>query len=91
MALAERGLKRRIYSLASIGFDAVSYTAHDAQDPQRDLPIDYASPVDLYGPLYIVLLGVLTTGMVPWAKSREASRCPRVRRPGAGASSNISQ
>jgi basic amino acid/polyamine antiporter, APA family len=53
---------------AYIGFDAVSTTAQEAKNPQRDLPIGMiASLLRLHGLVHRVA-GVLT-GMVPGSKS----------------------
>src|ERR1700680_2167405 len=50
---------------AYIGFDAVSTTAQEAKNPQRDLPIGIIASLILCTILYILVAGVLT-GMVPW-------------------------
>jgi APA family basic amino acid/polyamine antiporter len=50
---------------AYIGFDAVSTTAQEARNPQRDLPIGIILSLLLCTALYILVAGVLT-GMVPW-------------------------
>jgi APA family basic amino acid/polyamine antiporter len=50
---------------AYIGFDAVSTTAQEAKNPQRDLPIGIIISLLLCTALYILVAGVLT-GMVPW-------------------------
>ncbi len=50
---------------AYIGFDAVSTTAQEAKNPQRDLPIGIISSLLVCTLLYILVAGVLT-GMVPW-------------------------
>ena len=50
---------------AYIGFDAVSTTAQEARNPQRDLPIGIIASLLLCTILYILVAGVLT-GMVPW-------------------------
>jgi APA family basic amino acid/polyamine antiporter len=50
---------------AYIGFDAVSTTAQDAKNPQRDLPIGIILSLLICTALYILVAGVLT-GMVPW-------------------------
>jgi APA family basic amino acid/polyamine antiporter len=50
---------------AYIGFDAVSTTAQEAKNPQRDLPIGIISSLLICTVLYILVAGVLT-GMVPW-------------------------
>ncbi|MHB1022079.1 MAG: amino acid permease [Acidobacteriaceae bacterium] len=50
---------------AYIGFDAVSTTAQEAKNPQRDLPIGILASLVICTVLYIGVSGVLT-GMVPW-------------------------
>jgi len=50
---------------AYIGFDAVSTTAQEAKNPQRDLPIAIIASLGVCTLLYIGVAGVLT-GMVPW-------------------------
>jgi APA family basic amino acid/polyamine antiporter len=50
---------------AYIGFDAVSTTAQEAKNPQRDLPIGIITSLIVCTVLYIAVAGVLT-GMVPW-------------------------
>ena len=50
---------------AYIGFDAVSTTAQEAKNPQRDLPIGIIVSLLVCTLLYIAVAGVLT-GMVPW-------------------------
>jgi APA family basic amino acid/polyamine antiporter len=50
---------------AYIGFDAVSTTAQEANNPQRDLPIGIIASLLVCTVLYILVAGVLT-GMVPW-------------------------
>jgi basic amino acid/polyamine antiporter, APA family len=50
---------------AYIGFDAVSTTAQEAKNPQRDLPIGIIASLCICTVLYILVAGVLT-GMVPW-------------------------
>ncbi|MDP9112122.1 MAG: amino acid permease [Acidobacteriota bacterium] len=50
---------------AYIGFDAVSTTAQEARNPQRDLPIGIIVSLFVCTILYILVAGVLT-GMVPW-------------------------
>ena len=48
-----------------IGFDAVSTTAQEAKNPQRDLPIGIIVSLSICTLLYIGVAAVLT-GMVPW-------------------------
>src|ERR1700681_627045 len=50
---------------AYIGFDAVSTTAQEAKNPQRDLPIGIIVSLIVCTLLYISVAGVLT-GMVHW-------------------------
>jgi APA family basic amino acid/polyamine antiporter len=50
---------------AYIGFDAVSTTAQEAKNPQRDLPIGIIVSLVICTVLYIMVAGVLT-GMVHW-------------------------
>jgi len=50
---------------AYIGFDAVSTTAQEAKNPQRDLPIGIIASLLICTVLYISVAAVLT-GMVPW-------------------------
>jgi basic amino acid/polyamine antiporter, APA family len=50
---------------AYIGFDAVSTTAQEARNPQRDLPIAIIASLGVCTLLYIGVAAVLT-GMVPW-------------------------
>ncbi|HWF38173.1 MAG TPA: amino acid permease [Candidatus Acidoferrales bacterium] len=51
---------------AYIGFDAVSTTAQEAKNPQRDLPIGIIASLVACTILYILVAAVLT-GMVPWS------------------------
>ena len=50
---------------AYIGFDAVSTTAQEAKNPQRDLPIGIIVSLAICTVFYILVAAVLT-GMVPW-------------------------
>src|SRR5437660_2363787 len=50
---------------AYIGFDAVSTTAQEAKNPQRDLPIGIITSLLVCTVLYILVAAVLT-GMPPW-------------------------
>lgn len=50
---------------AYIGFDAVSTTAEEARQPQRDLPIGILASLVICTVLYIAVAVVLT-GMTPW-------------------------
>ncbi len=51
---------------AYIGFDAVSTTAQEARNPQRDMPIGILGSLLICTILYILVSGILT-GMVPYA------------------------
>ena len=50
---------------AFIGFDAVSTTAEECRNPQRDLPIGILASLGICTVIYIVVAGVLT-GVVSW-------------------------
>jgi APA family basic amino acid/polyamine antiporter len=50
---------------AYIGFDAVSTTAQEAKNPQRDMPIGILGSLVICTILYILVAGILT-GMVPY-------------------------
>jgi basic amino acid/polyamine antiporter, APA family len=52
---------------AYIGFDAVSTAAQEAKSPQRDMPIGILGSLIVCTILY-VLMGLVMTGMVPFAK-----------------------
>ena len=52
---------------AYIGFDAVSTTAQEAKNPQRDMPIGMLGSLVICTILYILVSGVLT-GVVPFAQ-----------------------
>src|ERR1700736_6617903 len=51
--------------IAYIGFDAVSTTAQEAKNPQRDLPIGMIASLAICTVLYVAVAAVLT-GMVHW-------------------------
>jgi APA family basic amino acid/polyamine antiporter len=53
-----------IIFFAYIGFDAISTTAEEAKNPQRDLPIGMIASLVICTVLYVLVTGVLT-GMVP--------------------------
>jgi APA family basic amino acid/polyamine antiporter len=59
------GLAAGLVFFSYIGFDAVSTTAQEAKNPQRDLPIGIIVSLTICTVLYIGVAGVLT-GMVPW-------------------------
>jgi APA family basic amino acid/polyamine antiporter len=52
---------------AYIGFDAVSTTAQEARNPQRDLPIGIIGSLVICTILYILVSGILT-GIVPFSQ-----------------------
>jgi APA family basic amino acid/polyamine antiporter len=52
---------------AYIGFDAVSTTAQEAKNPQRDMPIGMLGSLVICTVLYILVSGVVT-GIVPYAQ-----------------------
>ena len=65
MGLAGIGTAAGYIFFAYIGFDAVSTTAQEAKNPQRDLPIGIIASLTICTVLYIGIAAVLT-GMVPW-------------------------
>ncbi len=74
---------------AYIGFDAVSTTAQEAKNPQRDLPIGIIASLVVCTVLYIGVAAVLT-GMVPWQQvSIEAPIARAFLDRGLGWASNI--
>src|SRR6202045_1943424 len=65
MGFAGAGAGPAYVFFAYIGFDAVSTTAQEAKNPQRDLPIGIIASLLICTILYISVAGVLT-GMVHW-------------------------
>jgi basic amino acid/polyamine antiporter, APA family len=65
MGLGGIGAGAAYIFFAYIGFDAVSTTAQEAKNPQRDLPIGIITSLIVCTILYILVAAVLT-GMVPW-------------------------
>jgi APA family basic amino acid/polyamine antiporter len=61
------GAAAAIVFFAYIGFDAVSTTAEEARNPQRDLPIGIFASLGICTILYISVAGVLT-GLIPYDK-----------------------
>jgi APA family basic amino acid/polyamine antiporter len=61
------GTAAAIVFFAFIGFDAVSTTAEEAQNPQRDLPIGILVSLGICTVLYVLVAAVLT-GMVPYTE-----------------------
>jgi APA family basic amino acid/polyamine antiporter len=61
------GAAAAIVFFAYIGFDAVSTTAEEAKNPQRDLPIGIIASLSICTVLYISVAAVLT-GLIPAAQ-----------------------
>ncbi|MET0515073.1 MAG: amino acid permease [Nitrospiraceae bacterium] len=61
------GAAAAIVFFAYVGFDAVSTTAEEARNPQKDLPIGIIASLSLCTLLYIAVAAVLT-GLVPYTK-----------------------
>jgi APA family basic amino acid/polyamine antiporter len=61
------GAAAAIVFFAYIGFDAVSTTAEEARNPQRDIPIGIIASLGICTVLYIVVAAILT-GLVPYGK-----------------------
>ena len=61
------GAAAAIVFFAYIGFDAISTTAEEAKNPQRDLPIGIIASLSICTVLYIAVAAVLT-GLVPAAQ-----------------------
>src|SRR5260370_32127283 len=59
------GLAAGLIFFSYIGFDAVSTTAQEAKNPQRDLPIGIIASLSISTLLYIGVAAVLTR-VVPW-------------------------
>src|SRR5207245_9425089 len=59
------GAAAAIIFFAYIGFDAVSTTAEEARNPQRDVPIGLMASLGICTILYVVVAAVLTW-MVPY-------------------------
>ena len=57
---------------AYIGFDAVSTTAEEAKNPQRDLPIGIIASLVVCTVLYL-LVGLVLTGMIPVVEYRSVA------------------
>lgn len=57
---------------AYIGFDAVSTTAEEAKNPQRDLPIGIIASLVVCTVLYL-LVGAVLTGMIPVVEYRSSA------------------
>jgi APA family basic amino acid/polyamine antiporter len=61
------GAAAAIVFFAYIGFDAISTTAEEAKNPQRDLPIGIIASLSICTVLYIAVAAVLT-GLIPAAQ-----------------------
>lgn len=61
------GAAAAIIFFAYIGFDAVSTTAEEAQNPQRDVPIGIIVSLAICTVLYVAVSAVLT-GIVPYSR-----------------------
>ncbi|MBM4134210.1 MAG: amino acid permease [Nitrospira sp.] len=59
------GAAAAIVFFAFIGFDAVSTTAEEAKNPQKDLPVGIIASLGLCTVLYVLVSAVLT-GMIPY-------------------------
>jgi basic amino acid/polyamine antiporter, APA family len=54
-----------VISFAFVGFEAVSTAAHEAKNPQRDMPVGILASLAICTVLYI-LVGAVLTGLVPY-------------------------
>jgi len=61
------GAAAAIIFFAYIGFDAISTTAEEARNPQRDVPIGILASLAICTLLYVAVSAVLT-GIVPYSK-----------------------
>jgi basic amino acid/polyamine antiporter, APA family len=61
------GAAAAIVFFAYVGFDAVSTTAEEARNPQRDLPIGIIASLFICTLLYIAVAAILT-GLIPYSK-----------------------
>jgi APA family basic amino acid/polyamine antiporter len=77
-----------IVFLAYVGFDAVSTTAEEARNPQRDLPIGIMTSLVVATILYILVAAIMT-GVVPYGELGVADPIAKVlntlKMPGASA------
>ena len=73
------GAAAAIVFFAYIGFDAVSTTAEEAKNPQRDLPIGIFASLAVCTLLYITVAAVLT-GLVPFSNRHPRTRSRRASR-----------
>jgi len=61
------GAAAAIIFFAYIGFDAVSTTAEEARNPQRDIPIGIIASLIICTVLYVIVAAILT-GIIPYAQ-----------------------
>jgi basic amino acid/polyamine antiporter, APA family len=61
------GAAAAIIFFAYIGFDAVSTTAEEARNPQRDIPIGIIASLGVCTVLYVVVAAILT-GIIPYTQ-----------------------
>lgn len=61
------GAAAAIIFFAYIGFDAVSTTAEEARNPQRDIPVGIIASLAICTVLYVVVAAVLT-GIIPYSQ-----------------------
>jgi APA family basic amino acid/polyamine antiporter len=61
------GAAAAIIFFAYIGFDAVSTTAEEARNPQRDIPIGIIASLAVCTVLYVVVAAILT-GIIPYSQ-----------------------
>jgi basic amino acid/polyamine antiporter, APA family len=65
-----------IVFFAYIGFDAISTAAEETRNPQRNLPIGILGGLGICTLIYVVV-GVVATGLVPYAQLRAADPLAR--------------
>ena len=65
-----------IVFFAYIGFDAISTAAEETKDPQRNLPIGILTGLGVCTLIYVIV-GVVATGLVPYAQLRAADPLAR--------------
>ena len=73
---------------AYIGFDAVSTTAEEAKNPQRDLPIGIIASLVICTVLYLAV-GLVLSGIVPVIQFRRLAEAPARRADGRRRSESI--
>lgn len=65
-----------IVFFAYIGFDAISTAAEETRNPQRDMPIGILGGLAICTVIYVIV-GVVATGLVPYAELRAADPLAR--------------